>query len=143
MMLRHAFPHVAGSFPSGSSCRHEDRTISSRITCGFGVWSLRICKPSENLFIGVVALSTIVHILAKLDDSANPIRFQMSAFARQIRNLHEDGEIALFLRREKLKPFEERDHVFSNCGEVINFVVPNSVPTLTHRAALKMSFEER
>src|SRR3970282_2709589 len=66
----------------------------------------------------------------------------MPTFRYEPRDLLELGKIALLLRRQKDEAIEKRNHVFRYCGEIIDFVIPDTVLPLPQRSAFQMPLEQ-
>src|SRR5579863_4756966 len=137
------FGAEARTFLPRSRCRHRVRTISSRKNSGSGVWSLGIPEPFQNLLIGILALTAVVHVPPDGQDPLHTFPGVVLTLAYQFGKLFELGEIAFLLRREEVETLEERYDVLKNGKEMVHFVVPNPVPPLPHRTAGQMIFELR
>jgi len=90
-----------------------------------------------------MAISTVVHVRPNSQDLCDPAPFPVSSFREKIRELLELRKVALLFRGEKPVVIEKRNHIVRDRREVIHFVVPDSISSLSHRPTAQVPLKLR
>jgi hypothetical protein len=96
----------------------------------------------QDILIAVASFPSIVHRLSNLEDFFDPLPRQVLSLSHQFGQLFEFGEVALFLCGEKTEALKKRDDVFHDGGEVVHFVVPDSIVSLPHGPTLEVTLKQ-
>src|SRR5262249_39142170 len=99
--------------------------------------------PLSDLFVRVPTLSSLIHFVSDLQDLFNSLVASVPSPANDLRDLLELQKIAFLFGGKKLEMLEKGNHVLQYRSQVVHFVVPHSVLTLPHGAALQVALEER
>ncbi len=92
--------------------------------------------------MSVTAFAAIVHVVAYFEYLPDAVSSQVRAAFHQRDYLLEFGKVSFLLRRQKGKPFKERNHVLDDGVEVRHLKIPNAIGSASKSSTPQVPFEE-